>query len=102
MTIWPESLDGDHEIQLRTGVGDRRLTVWPWMESHSMSAPSPGPHLAICGIPQVGGQATSLVVHLDQVPALVAALTAASANLARVWERDGEEYWRVHQPAPEP
>jgi hypothetical protein len=48
-------------------------------------------------VPQVGGAPQSLVVHLDQVPALVAALTAGAAHLSRVWEQEGGdgsgEYW---------
>ena len=99
MTTWPTYPAGAHEIQVESVVAGRQLPIWSWMESHSSTGPTPGPHLAINGIPQAGGTPESLVVHLQQVPALPAALTAAAAHLAQVWERDGAEYWERQQPA---
>lgn len=91
MTYWPEQSD-EMDCRLTSGVGDRRLTVWGWFDSHSGDEPEPGPHLAIHGVPQPGGTATSLVIHLDQLPALVAALTAVGTKLAAKWESDGARY----------
>jgi hypothetical protein len=34
-----------------------------------------------------------LIIHVSQVPALVAALTEVSLRLTQLWERDGREYW---------
>ncbi len=82
------------ELEVETGVHGRTLRLWSWMESHSADYPTPGPHLAIHGLPQKkGGEAQSLVIHLEHVPALVAALTRAAANLAVTWDRHGEQYW---------
>jgi hypothetical protein len=88
MTCWPDQSD-EMDYRLASGVGDRRLTVWGWFDSHGGDEPEPSPHVAIQGIPQPGGTATSLVIHLDQLPALVAALTAVGTKLAATWERDG-------------
>ena len=90
MTTWPEAPHGSSEIVVRSGVLDRSLRVWTWLDSHSASTPTPGPHVAINGLPQREGSPETLVVHLDQVPALVAALTASATHLARVWQSDGE------------
>ncbi|MCZ2816888.1 hypothetical protein [Modestobacter sp. VKM Ac-2984] len=91
MTEWPEQSEG-MDTRLMSGVADRRLTVWGWFDSHSGTAPEPGPHVALHGIPQLGGPAASLVVHLDQLPALIAALTDVGTRLGAAWEREGAEH----------
>jgi hypothetical protein len=78
---------GAHHVL--SGVGDRQLTVWQWVDSHSMVGSDPGPHLAIHGKPQKEGPAQTLVIELQQVPALIAALTSAAVQLSAVCERDG-------------
>lgn len=88
MVQWPDS-SGSSDVRLQTGVGDRRLAVLGWVDSHSGPSPEPGPHVAIRGVPQTGGPPTSLVIHLEQVPALVAALTEVSYRLAAKWQEEG-------------
>lgn len=81
---------GDCEAVVPTGVGDLELMVLGWMESHA-SGGGRGAHLALR---QAGrADAVPIVVHLSQVPALVAALTETGLRLAQSWERGGEEYW---------
>lgn len=98
MTTWPETGD-DLDVQLLTGVADRCLTLWGRFESHSGDDLPPGPHVALHGLSQTGSRA-SLVVHLDQVPALVAGLTHLAARLAVKWEQEGADYAITPGPAP--
>jgi hypothetical protein len=81
------STDETGTRQVATGVGDRRLKIWQWTDSHSFATPDPGPHIAVHGKPQQEGRAQSWVIALDQVPALVAALTAAATELGAAWAR---------------
>lgn len=93
MDVFPE---GDASALLPTGVGDLALLIDGWMESHS-PAGGRGAHLAIRQARQA--DAVPLVVHVSQVPALVAALAEVSLRLTQLWERDGYEHW-AGQPAP--
>jgi len=87
---------GEATALLPTGVGNLALLVDGWMESHTAEG-GRGAHLAIRQARQA--DAVPLVVHVSQVPALVAALTEVSLRLTQLWERDGREYW-AGQPAP--
>ena len=98
MTTWPKSSD-ELDVQVLTGVADRSLTLWGWFESHSGDDPQPGPHVALHGLGQTGSL-TSLVVRVDQIPALVAGLTHLAARLAVKWEQEGADYWSTPGPAP--
>lgn len=71
-------INAANEVEVDSGVKDRPLILWGWMESHSENQPVPGPHIAIHGRAQDDGEWRSLVVHLERVPALVAALTEAA------------------------
>ena len=88
--------EGEATALLPTGVGTLALLVDGWFESHSAEG-GRGAHLAIRQARRA--DAVPLVVHVSQVPALVAALTEVSLRLTQLWERDGQEYW-VGQPAP--
>jgi hypothetical protein len=76
------TVDAAGAYHVPSGVGDRSLEVWQWLDSHSMTTPDPGLHLAIHGLPQKDGSRQTLVVKLEQVPALIAALTAAAMDLS--------------------
>ena len=88
--------EGEASALVSTGVGDLALLIDGWMESHSPEG-GRGAHLAIRQARQA--DAVPLVVHVSQVPALVAALAEVSLRLTQLWERDGREYW-AGQPAP--
>jgi len=88
--------EGEATALLPTGVGNLALLVDGWMESHSAEG-GRGAHLAIRQARRA--DAVPLVIHVSQVPALVAALTEVSLRLTQLWERDGREYW-AGQPAP--
>ncbi|MCZ2820740.1 hypothetical protein O2V63_10400 [Modestobacter sp. VKM Ac-2977] len=88
--------EGEAGALLPTGVGDLALLVNGWFESHSPEG-GRGAHLAIRQARQA--DAVPLVVHVSQVPALVAALTEVSLRLTQLWERDGRSAW-AGQPAP--
>jgi hypothetical protein len=88
--------DGDASALVPTGVGDLALLVDGWMESHSPEG-GRGAHLAVRQARRA--DAVPLVVHVSQVPALVAALAEVSLRLTQLWERDGREHW-TGQPAP--
>ncbi len=85
--------DGDNEALVPSGVGDQQLLISGWMESHS-EAGGRGPHLAIIPAGQPGG--ARLVIHVAQVPALVAAMTEVALRMTQAWERDGPSYWASH------
>lgn len=88
--------DGEASALLPTGVGNLALLIDGWFESHSTEG-GRGAHLAIRQARQ--RDAVPIVVHVSQVPALVAALTEVSLRLTQLWERDGRQYW-AGQPAP--
>ncbi|WP_299955296.1 hypothetical protein [uncultured Modestobacter sp.] len=88
--------DDDPSAVVPTGVGDLALLVDGWMESRSPEG-GRGAHLAIRQARQA--DAAPLVVHVSQVPALVATLAEVSLRLTQLWERDGRAYW-AGQPAP--
>jgi hypothetical protein len=87
--------EGEAGALVPTGVGDLALLLNGWMESHSPEG-GRGAHLAIRQARRA--DAVPLVVHVSQVPALVAALTEVSLRLTQLWERDGREYWAGHPP----
>jgi hypothetical protein len=88
--------DGDNEALLPTGVGDMQLMINGWMESHSEQG-GRGAHLAIRQARK--RDSAPLVIHVSQVPALVAALTEVALRMTQAWERDGAQYW-AGQPRP--
>ncbi|MCZ2850491.1 hypothetical protein [Modestobacter sp. VKM Ac-2978] len=77
-------------------MGDLALLVDGWFESHSPEG-GRGAHLTIRQARQA--DAVPVVVHVSQVPALIAALTEVSLRLTQLWERDGRDAW-AGQPAP--
>ena len=88
--------EGEASALLPTGVGNLALLIDGWFESHSAEG-GRGAHLAIRQARQ--RDAVPIVVHVSQVPALVAALAEVSLRLTQMWERDGQQYW-AGQPAP--
>ena len=103
MVSWPRGVDGEadeRELTVRSGVDDNELLVVSRFDSHMGPVPQPGPYVALVGRPQSGGPATQVVIAVEQVPALVAALTRVSHATAVAWEREGEEYWASWQGEP--
>ena len=74
--------DGEASALLPTGVGNLALLIDGWFESHSTEG-GRGAHLAIRQARQ--RDAVPIVVHVSQVPALVAALTEVSLRLTQLW-----------------
>ena len=100
MVSWPRGAEDDPddgELSVACGVDDNDLLVVSRFDSHMGPVPQPRPYVALVGKPQGGGPSTQLVVAVEQVPALVAALTRVSYRTAVAWEREGEAYWAPWQ-----
>ena len=88
--------EGEATALLPTGVGDRAVLLSGWFESHSADG-GRGAHVAVQQARQA--DAVPIVVHVSQVPALIAALAEVSLRLTQLWEREGRAAW-AGQPAP--
>jgi len=88
--------EGEATALLPTGVGNLAVLLSGWFESHSAEG-GRGAHLAIQQARQA--DAVPIVVHVSQVPALMAALAEVSLRLTQLWEREGRADW-AGRPAP--
>ncbi len=93
---------GDNGTAVPTGVGTQQLVIDGWSASRADTGVA-GPHLAL-GITN-GKRA---VVHVRQVPALVAALSEIAIRMTQEWERHGRSWLEevgasaARVPEPEP
>ncbi len=103
MVSWPRGVDeaaDDVELSVGSGVDDHELLAVRRFDSHMGPVPQPGPYVALVGRSQDGAPPAQLVVAVEQVPALVAALARVSHGAALAWEREGEAYWAQWQGEP--
>lgn len=80
--------DDNASAVVDTARPGHRLVLNGWFASRA-DAGTPGPHVA------VGSRDRQPVLHVDQVPDLVAALQEVAARIGRQWEREGEAFVRA-------
>lgn len=88
--------EGDTQAVVATGVGEAALLVTGWFASEADQG-ARGAHLALRQARTNGAE--TLVVHLSQVPAVLAALAEVSLRLTQLWERDAQAHW-ARRPRP--